>query len=349
MSAKRWCLLAARLLLALCAFVVALVALVDPFEIYHRALFYAPAYDSQTQMYNNAGIARQHEYDSVIIGSSVTENCLPSDYDAALGGRFVKLCMNGGMALDHAKMLDMAFDTHEVRRVVYGLDLFAYWQYHTIQRERTPDYLYDGNPLNDAPYWFNRSVLLTYIPDAFTRIGPADERSRDLMYFWDAPETPEDELLSRVDLSAPVPPQESGEAACQMAQGNLEANLLPYVRAHRDTVFTVFFPPYSLLYWADQAAGGTFESCLAQKELLARALIAEANVELFDFQTVLSWTGDFSLYSDLIHYRASVNAAMAPMMAEDAHRVRTQEDIAQNTLALREAVYALFPQERSDP
>ena len=349
MSAKRWCLLSLRLLIALCLLTVALVALVDPFEIYHRALFYTPAYDSRTQMYNNAGIARHHEYDSVILGSSVTENCMPSDYDAALGGRFVKLCMNGGMALDHAKMMDMAFATHDVRRVVYGLDLFAYWQYYTIQRSATPDYLYDGNPLNDAPYWFNKSVLLTYVPDALTRVGPYREQMRDWMYFWEPPQTDESALLARVDLTSPPPEQTDGEASCALAQGNLDHNLLPYIRAHRETVFTVFFPPYSLLYWADQARGGTFEACLAQKALIARALLAEPNVELFDFQTAFEWTGDFSLYSDLIHYHAFVNADMALRMASGDCRVRTQEEMEQNARALREAVYALFPQERSDP
>ena len=349
MSAKRWCLLSMRLLIALCLLTVALVVLVDPFEIYHRAFFYTPAYDSKTQMYNNAGIARHHEYDSVLIGSSVTENCMPSDYDAALGGRFVKLCMNGGMALDHAKMLDMAFATHDVRRVVYGLDLFAYWQYHTIQRSDTPDYLYDGSFLNDAPYWFNKSVLFTYIPDAFTRIGPYREEMRDWMYFWEAPQAGEGALLARVDLSSPVPVQKDSDAYDGHAQRNLDNNLLPYVRAHRDTIFTVFFPPYSLLYWADQAKDGAFEACLSQKALIARALIAEPNVELFDFQTAFDWTGDFSLYSDLIHYRASINADMASLMAAGTCRVRTQEEIEQSTRALRDAVYALFPQERSDP
>ena len=37
MTGKRWCLTAAALLLALLAALIALVVVVDPFEIYHRA------------------------------------------------------------------------------------------------------------------------------------------------------------------------------------------------------------------------------------------------------------------------------------------------------------------------
>ena len=72
MTGKRWCLTAASLLALMLASLVALVALVDPFEIYHRALFYKPAYASETQMYSNAGVARSYDYDSIIIGTSVT-------------------------------------------------------------------------------------------------------------------------------------------------------------------------------------------------------------------------------------------------------------------------------------
>ena len=91
MTGKRWCLTVAALLALLLSSLVALVVVVDPFEIYHRALFYQPAYASETQMYANAGVAKSYDYDSIIIGTSVMENCRPSVYAQALGGSFVKL------------------------------------------------------------------------------------------------------------------------------------------------------------------------------------------------------------------------------------------------------------------
>ena len=57
MTRKRWCILCAASLVLLLAFIVALVVIVDPFEIYHRAWFYNPPYDSGTQMYAGAGVA----------------------------------------------------------------------------------------------------------------------------------------------------------------------------------------------------------------------------------------------------------------------------------------------------
>lgn len=344
MTGKRWCLTAAALLALMLASLVALVALVDPFEIYHRALFYQPAYASETQMYSNAGVAKSYDYDSIIIGTSVTENCRPSVYAQALGGSFVKLCMNGGLSRDHAKMMDIAFRTHDISRVVYGLDLFAFSQYYTNQKAVTPDYLYDDNLLNDTAYWFNETVLLRYVPQALARAGTApDDSARDSMYFWDPPEMPgRDALFAQIDWTQPPQACQSPDALSGFTQENFEQNLLLYMRAHPETTFTVFFPPYSLLYWAQQAQSGMLEVRLAQREQLAALLLAEPNAQLFDFQTWEEWTQNYDLYFDSIHYVSAVNDAMAFAIAADECRVTDASQVEAANGVLRDACLALF-------
>lgn len=346
MTRKRWCLFTAAMLLVSLALIVALVVIVDPFEIYHRAAFYNPPYESETQMYSGAGVAKSYTYDSIIVGSSMTENCRPSVYDAALGGRFVKLSMNAGQSLDHAKMMEIAFRTHDVRRVVYGMDFFSFSLYYTNQKAPTPDYLYDDNLFNDVKYWFNKSVLITHIPKALAHAGTPDENmTRDSMYAWEPPSMPgEQGLRSGVNLSAPIPAQIDTARGLELAGLGLEHNLLPFIRAHRDTTFTVFFPPYSLLYWADQAAQGNLDTCIAQKNLMARTLLAEPNVELFDYQARFDWIENYDLYYDLIHYISTINDEMAWAMARGDCRITDIAQIEQNNQALLSAVHALFPQ-----
>lgn len=346
MTRKRWgCLTLALLISGLLA-IVGAVVIVDPFEIYHRALFYNPPYKSGTQMYSIAGVAKSYTYDSVIIGSSVTENCTPSVYDAALGGQFVKLSMNAGLARDHAKVMEIAFRTHDVRRVVYGLDLFAYSQYYTNQKAVTPDYLYDDNLLNDVQYWFNQDLWLSEIPAALRRIGTPDENaSRDSMYYWQPPSMPtEEELHALAGLSASMPGQADTARGLELTQLNLEHNLLPFIRAHRDTTFTIFFPPYSALYWAEQAQKGNLDSFLAQKLLLCQTLLQEENVELYDFQLEAQWTQDLSLYYDLIHYIPVVNDGVASAIAADQCRITDMAQAEASAKALRAEAAGFFPQ-----
>lgn len=347
MTRKRWAQLTLALLLAGLMGVVGLVVLVDPFEIYHRALFYNPPYKSGTQMYSCAGIAKSYTYDSIIIGSSVTENCTPSVYDAALGGRFAKLSMNAGLARDHAKIMDIAFRTHDVQRVVYGLDLFAYSAYYTNQKAVTPDYLYDDNLFNDVRYWFNQSVLLSEIPAALSRISTPDEdASRDSMYYWQPPQMPtEQELRAMANLNSPMPAQADTARGLELAGLNLEHNLLPFIRSHPDTTFHIFLPPYSLLYWADQANVGNLDTALAQRLLIAETLLAEPNAILYDFQLETRWTENYALYYDLIHYIPSVNDEIAAAMAAGQCRVTDASQIEAHNAALLRAVSSLYAQE----
>ncbi len=344
MTRKQWCLTVLALLAAMMTAVIAAVAVVDPFEIYHRALFYQPEYASETQMYANAGVAKSYDYDSVIIGTSVTENCRPSVYAQALGGSFVKLCMNGGLARDHAKMMDVAFRTHQLRRVVYGLDFFAFSQYPTNQKAVTPDYLYDDSLLNDTAYWFNASVLTRYLPRALKRIGTVpDDSARDSMYFWDPPELPGSEgLVAQLDWTTPLREGRPADALAEFTADNYEMNLLPYIEAHRDTVFDVFYPPYSLLYWVKQAQEGVLEARLAQREQLAAALLAEPNVRLFDFQANAAWTQDFGLYFDEIHYISAVNDGMAQALAAGEWRVADVSQVTAVSDAIRRDALALY-------
>lgn len=338
MTGKQWSLVTLGLTLVLLTIVIALVVVIDPFEIYHPALFYQPDYASSTQSYSNAGIAKSYAYDGVIFGTSMVENCLPSDYEAALGGRFVKLPMNGGTARDHAKMLEIALRTHPLKNVVYGLDLFAFSLYSTNQKAQSPDYLYDDSLLNDVYYWFNSGVLFSHIPNALSRIGtPNFDTARDTMYFWDPPTLPgEEELKRRAQLERTLPSQQNSDRLLSFAQSNLEENLLPFIRENRDTVFHIFFPPYSMLYWTDIALGGELDARMAQKLELMLALLEEPNVRLYDFQTRRDWVENYNLYFDLMHYTSVINAAMAQAMAVGENLITAPEQAKAAVDRLRE-------------
>ena len=159
MKRKHWALLCLGGLAAAFLFLAALIIYVDPFQIYHLATRCIPPIDNTTQVYANAGIVRHYDYDSAVVGTSVTENFRPSLMDEHLGGRFIKLCSSAGTAYNHALLMDLAFRTHDMKRIVYGLDVYSFIAELDETGTEMPMYLYDDNPFNDAEYWFNRSVL----------------------------------------------------------------------------------------------------------------------------------------------------------------------------------------------
>ena len=185
MKRKTWALASLALLLAAIAAICLTVIVIDPFQVYRPATRYLPPIDRTTQVYANAGVARSYAYDSAVVGTPVTENFRPSQMDSLLGGRFIKLCTSAGTAYNHALLMDLAFRTHDMRRIVYGLDVYSFIARLDQTGSDVPLYLYDDSLLNDVSYWLNRSVLATFLPRCLSAWGQKqDDSIRDSMYCW---------------------------------------------------------------------------------------------------------------------------------------------------------------------
>ena len=340
MNRSQWGKLTLALLIAAYVAIIGTVVLIDPFEIYHKASFCIPPITNGTQNYSNAGIAKTYEYDSVVIGSSMTENFSPSQLDRLLGGQFVKLPINGGSPFNNRQMMEIAFRTHDVKRVFYGVDIESLTWFYTTPKCEMPDYLYDDDLLNDTAYWFNSSVLLKYIPAALKTLGQSDPAQRDTMYNWGALYAyGKDAALRNVKISAkeyePLG-QTQPIVLSQQFKLNVEHNYIPFVKEHPDTEFIFFFPPYSLAHWYSFYTQSAFEYYLTQKAAVVQALLPYENVKIYDFHAELDWILNLDNYIDASHYGPWINDAMVEAVARDDYRILSVDDVLLNNQVLRE-------------
>lgn len=342
MTRKCWTTLTLTLLLSGLALIVGLVVLIDPFEIYHKATAFIPPITNGTQNYSNAGIAKSYDYDSIVIGSSMTENFRPSQLDELLGGHFVKLPINGGSPYNHKQMMDMAFSAQDIKTVFYGIDIESLTYFYTTPKCEMPDYLYDDDLLNDVQYWFNKSVLAKYLPACLRTLGQTDPDQRDTMYMWgDLYEYGRDAALRDVHITGKTvqqSPLEDHPVLSQQSMLNVEYNLVPYIENHPDTQFIFFFPPYSLAYWYTFYAGGNLNYHLMQKEAVIHRLLGYENVKIYDFQAELDWILDLDNYIDASHYGPWINDAIAEAVSADAYRVSSVQTAQENDAVIRRYV-----------
>ena len=352
MKRKTWALLCLLSLGLAAAMIASAVICIDPFQIYHPATRYMPPLDRTTQVYANAGVARQYEYDSAVVGTSVTENFRPTQMDALLGGRFIKLCTSAGTAYNHALLLDLAFRTHDLRRVVYGLDVYSFIAELDETGSKVPFYLYDDSLLNDVQYWFNRSVLASFLPRCLRAWGQRqDDSVRDSMYCWAG----QDDYGPIMLYSAEFAPPETvlpADARVQLAQENLRTHLLPFIEAHPETQFDIFFPPYSAAEWSNMASKGTLEAMLTLRGVCYDALSGYDNVTIYDFSAREEWVTNINNYKDTLHYGQWINDAITEAIAAGENTVtdRAQLDAATHQLrawadALMQAGGWIFPTE----
>lgn len=340
MTRKCWTVLTLVLLALALGSILGAVFILDPFEVYHQAWFHIPPIENSTQNYSNAGIAKSYAYDSVIIGSSMTENFSPSQLDQLLGGRFVKLPINAGTPYNNKQMMDMAFGSRDIRRIFYGVDIESLTWFYTTPKCEMPDYLYDDDLFNDTAYWFNSSVLLKYIPACLKTLGQHDPSQRDTMYNWGSLYAyGKDAALRDVQISTreyePLG-QTQPVVLSQQSKLNVEHNYLPYIQAHPDTEFIFFFPPYSLAKWYTFYQKESFEYHLTQKAALVQVLLPYENVKIYDFQAELDWILNLDHYIDSSHYGPWINDAMVEAVARDEYRVLSVDDILSNNQVLRD-------------
>lgn len=342
MTRKQWALFTLGLILSALVLIVGTVVFIDPFEIYHKATRFIPPIASGTQSYSNAGIAKSYDYDSIIIGSSMTENFRPSQMDELLGGRFVKLCVNGGTPFNHRQMMDMAFASREIRIVFYGLDAEGLTHFYLTPKAEMPTYLYDGNLFNDTQYWFNKSVLARYIPSCLRTWGQSDPDQRDTMYSWgDTFAYGKDAVLRDVRITGQAVEQEpvaSDPTLSQQSMLNVEYNIVPFIEAHPETEFIVFFPPYSLARWVQYYMRGTMNTHLNQKEAVIKRLLPYENVKIYDFHAEAGWITNLDHYVDTEHYGAHINEEIIERIARGENRITDLSQSMANDAVLRSLV-----------
>ena len=342
MKRKTWALLCLSALFSALLFLSAVVIYVDPFQVYRLASRYMPPIDKTTQVYSNAGIARNYEYDSAVVGTSVCENFRPTQMDQLLGGRFIKLCTQAGTAYNHALLMNLAFDTHEIRRIVYGLDVYSFIADLDETGSDVPMYLYDGNPFTDVKYWLNRSVLGSFLPRCLRAWGQKqDDSLRDSMYCWAGQDLYGPVALYNASFTPPTDILPS-DARVQAALDNLNTHLIPFIKAHPDTRFDLFFPPYSAAEWSTMQSKGTLEAMLTLRGVCYDALSAYPNVTVYDFAAREDWTLNRDNYKDTLHYGQWINDEMVQCIAEGSGAVYSRDTLDAATAQLRQWANALM-------
>lgn len=335
MKKKTWALLCLTVLFTVLLSICVLVIAIDPFQVYRLATRYMPPIDKTTQVYANAGIVRSYDYDSAVVGSSVTENFRPSQMDDVLGGRFIKLCTSGGTAYNHALLLRLAFETHEMRRIVYGLDIYSFVAQLDETASDVPLYLYDNNPFNDVQYWLNRSVLGSFLPRCLRAWGQQqDESIRDSMYCWAG----QDEYGPIAMYNAVFGEPSSILASdyhVELTRKNLETHLIPFIEAHPETQFDIFFPPYSAAEWSSMKSKGSLEAMLTLRGLCYDALSGYENVTVYDFSAREEWVLHIGNYKDTLHYGQWINDAITECIAQGDGAVETRAQLDEATDRLR--------------
>ena len=155
---KKFLITLLTLLIPMILIIVGMIV-IDPYFAYHKPIDGIP-YTLDEDAYINAGILKNFDYDSVIIGSSLAALMEPSIVDEKLGANTVKTTISGASTKNGAFLMEYALNNKEICNIIYSLDYNALLGDKSQLDRELPQYLYDKNPFNDLQYILNKDIWI---------------------------------------------------------------------------------------------------------------------------------------------------------------------------------------------
>ena len=325
---RRWVCGLLACILALLAVCGAVVYVVDPCLYYRVPDKWQPVLFNER--YQMAGLAKNVEADTVLVGTSMAANYRSSWIQETFGTSAVRLTIPDGYYSEFDQVMNVLFRTQEPERVIFGLDVNTLIRDESGVTAAMPDYLYNANPLDDIQYLLNKDTLYY---SAYTLLsnhwGEGD--TIDEGFTWDRNEWWNHisalENYDRPEIAAEELPADA-------YRDDVAANLAVaegWVTEHPDTEFDFFLPPYSILFWDKAARQSTTDAMLAALELAVETLAPYENVRVYGFLLDEDIVMNLDYYCDYVHHSGAVCTQVLDKMA--AGECRLTAENYQDTLA----------------
>lgn len=268
---------------------------IDPFQ-----QFRINQYGRGEQRKINPGIAKNYKFDSVVIGTSTSQNIHKKDIKKYFNiENAVNLSMAGSTATEQEQLLSLAMRYNDVKLVIYGLDMFSYsWNPGTV-RSRIPDYLYNENKLLKIKYLLNVETLNKSL-SALRRVlkGKQDITWIDNHgYHQNKGEYKKENVYGAAKNDGKI--IQKTEYNFEIMCKNLD-NFLSFMAQKKDVEYKIYFVPYSLVWWYYAEKYGKIEDILKFRYYVVNELDKYDNIELYEFQNV-SEIIDENNFKDTLH------------------------------------------------
>ncbi len=287
--------------------------------------------------YVDAGLVKNYDYDTVIIGSCMIQNYDISKFNSLLEVNAVKI---GSAGLTPDGIIDYTLLANRVgkaRNYYLNIDFISFGSKGDdeaigLQEELNLNeyyYLLEDNMLSKLKYMFGYEAWFRFMPVDFgliayravggntscgkigtrTSIAHNGEWSDEYVYG-------EEAVMSRKNQEIVCLDETEKEELLQAMKADMD-NFIDRIDFTQGS-YTFIFPPYSYLFWEDAKAANTYEVYVEAKEYMIEK-IKQRGGTVYDFQSIEK-THDLDYYTDTIHYSKYMNDYMIECMAAGEYK-----------------------------
>ena len=326
MSSKKWFVSFICICLTVLLLMALTIYLFDPFCYYripeNRLIV-------NSYRFLNAGIAKNATYDTVMIGSSMTQNFNMNSFRNKLGLNPVKLSV-AGMSLEG---LDLTYS--QVCRIGKSKNAFICIDLPSLEKsdeslDSYATYLYNASIWDDYKYLLGYETWMRLFPlnvgiDLFSKTGRELPRfygtyDIDTIGEWDhdaiySAENIKNNYLRQIDQIT-VP---NLIGIQERMRKNVDV-LLDIIGQNPEQKVTLFFPPYSALMWYNSQKQGYYEVYQDIKKYIVESVSDNSNIQIYDFQC-MPIINNLDNYKDVTHYSAKINEMMVDCFLTGEYKI----------------------------
>jgi hypothetical protein len=287
-----------------------------------------------------AGIIKNYNFDSIILGTSMLENTSSEEASNIFDASFMNISLSGSDFFERSFVLNYALEKKKINNVIYSLDYSGLINYQMGREDYTVDnfdYLYDNSYINDFKQYMNlksiKLILKGYLSkeanfdrpnEWFTnkshssRFGGIDNwfKSESNNQIKKALATIQ-KSIKAIENNKTIVDKDSKEKLVK-SQEYLKKYLLKYVKNNSNTEFYLIIPPYSRIQNAINAKyrKSDFERLKKNIKFLVEKSNRFENLKIFGWGDK-EFPNNISLYKDLTHYSPEINSKMLYWIREN--------------------------------
>lgn len=326
----------------LCLLAALFTFVVDPYVYYHRP-WVKPLYTKSYAMV--PGLLRHEAYDTVLFGSSISQNFLLSDLDKLYNGTSIKATSPGLPAEALGQYITLALQKDSFRHAIVAIDLMAFAKDPKTSPRLQYDYLYQGSLFPVKYLLSNDSLTASFklLRGNFKQLfseETVEDMDRDFMFGWHKKSSKARleagiREAKRLELSPPAVPSQAEEY--------METHLFAHIKNNPEITFDLFLPPYHIYFWCTLQSVEKAEGYLKLREYFVARAQDFPNVKLHDFQAEEKIVCNMEIFRDGAHYNKETNALMAQEMKKGSYLI-DREAGERNTAKLRALIARYLPE-----
>ena len=297
----------------------------DPLQFWHKP-WLRPNGFSKEMRQQIKGMILHYDFDSVIMGDSMTLN-VPADYlDYKVGGKWINLSASGTSITEKYVFLKYLFRHKKIKAVYNG-----FGPHIDDEPDMSEfDFLYDENPFNDMKYYINRKFITCALEwssktkcyfkkelKTFTNVMNdynITRRFGGFLHWFDSKEEMQKRLTYLEKISKQKFELKPFSGSLQKDQKMINEKVFSLVAAHPETKFYFVIPSFSIYHYRTMPPQD-----YSKWEAILRWFILESqkypNVSIYSAGNT-DYVKDLAHYTDSVHHDMLMNVQQVDLIAK---------------------------------